>query len=69
MWCVIICAFAKKVVVYHNSKTYLPLIGFLSIDALLPDLGAPLVTGVDILRGDDDPKPTGVCWLNNDALP
>jgi hypothetical protein len=40
----------------------LPLIGFLSIDALLPDLGAaPLVTGVDILRGEDDPKPTGVC--------
>ena len=55
--------------VYHNSKTYLPLIGFLSIDALLPDLGAPLVTGVDILRGEDDPKPTGVCWLKSDALP
>jgi hypothetical protein len=47
----------------------LPLIGFLSMDALLPDLGAPLVTGVDILRGEDDPKPTGVCWLKSDALP
>lgn len=47
----------------------LPLIGFLSIEALLPDLGAPLVTGVEILLGDEDPNPTGVCWLNNDVLP
>jgi len=48
--------------------TYLPLIGFLSIEALLPDLGAPLVTGVEILLGDEDPNPTGVCWLNTEVL-
>jgi len=46
----------------------LPLIGFLSTEALLPDLGAPLVTGVEILLGDEDPNPTGVCWLNTDVL-
>lgn len=47
----------------------LPLIGFLSIEALLPDLGAPLVTGVEILRGDEEPNPTGVCWLKREVLP
>ena len=43
--------------------TYLPLIGFLSMDELLPVRPVPLVTGVEILRGEDDPKPTGVCCL------
>lgn len=47
----------------------LPLIGFLSIEALLPDLGAPLVTGVEILLGDEEPNPTGVCWLKREVLP
>ena len=59
------CSFTLLVVL----KTYLPLIGFLSIDALLPDLGAaPLVTGVEILLGDEDPNPTGVCWLSIEVL-
>ena len=40
--------------------TYLPLIGFLSIEALLPDLGAPLVTGVEILLGLDPPLLPGI---------
>ena len=59
------CSFTLLLVL----KTYLPLIGFLSIDALLPDLGAaPLVTGVEILLGDEDPNPTGVCWLSIEVL-
>ena len=71
MWCVVgtffscRCSFTLLLVL----KTYLPLIGFLSIDALLPDLGAaPLVTGVEILLGDEDPNPTGVCWLSIEVL-
>jgi hypothetical protein len=46
----------------------LPLIGFLSIEALLPDLGAPLVTGVEILLGEEDPNPTTFCWLSTEVL-
>ena len=60
--CNVICYFVNP------FKTYLPLIGFLSIEELLPCLPAPLVTGVEILLGDDDPNPTGVCWLSTEAL-
>ena len=28
-----------------------------------------MVTGVEILLGDEDPNPTGVCWLNMEDLP
>lgn len=52
--------------VMYDLDRILPLIGFLSIEALLPDLGAaPLVTGVEILLGDEDPNPTTCCWLCN----
>lgn len=54
--------------VMYDLDRILPLIGFLSIDALLPDLGAPLVTGVEILLGDEDPNPTTFCWLNTEVL-
>lgn len=63
MWCVVRTFIPDAFLVYYVFKTYLPLIGFLSIEALLPDLGAPLVTGVEILLGDEDPNPTGACPL------
>ena len=28
-----------------------------------------MVTGVEILLGDEEPNPTGVCWLKREVLP
>ena len=41
--------------------TYLPLIGVLSWEEFDGVRPLPLVAGVEVLRGVDDPKPTGIC--------
>jgi len=50
------------VVVQNQNLGYLPAIGVLSaeeLEGVLPLL--PLVTGVEVFLGVEEPKPTGVC--------
>ena len=53
-----------------RTATYLADMGVLSMDELLLALFLllPFAIGVDAFRGDDDPKPTGVC-LSEDSRP
>ena len=45
----------------HKFETYLPAIGVLSIEELEGVRPLPLVAGVEVFLGVEEPKPTGVC--------
>jgi hypothetical protein len=47
--------------VMYDFDLILPLIGVLSWEEFDGVRPLPLVAGVEVLRGVDDPKPTGVC--------
>ena len=55
----------------RKSATYLADMGVLSTDELLLALFLllPFAIGVDAFRGDDDPKPTGVCRSEDSRPP
>ena len=44
-----------------SAQTYLPAIGVLSIEELEGVRPLPLVAGVEVFLGVEEPKPTGVC--------
>lgn len=45
----------------HSENHYLPLMGVRSVEEFEGVLPFPLVAGVDVFLGVEEPKPTGVC--------